>query len=514
MHSNLIKKILVFASDVVPLKNIATSGGGLRSWQIIQGLLCKGYNVSYCIPEDRFLRRKYEKYIPQDMLNTAWTRDNQDSLVDKFSPDAIVFANPDINYLKKEYDIPLIADLHGPRIIEHELIYSDFSPQRRALLIREALENYRKIDFFTSAGKWQQHYFASWFLMAGFSIHEIKMSYMPVSLSPTLPAVNKNYQKPQFIFSGGFYPWQDPSQGLDTLSEVLKEENKGELLIFGGSHNVNEDDSNRFIKLKESLEKNSHVKFQGFQSRELLLNKYSEGYVAIELMEKNIEREIAFTTRTIEFLWAGLPVIYNNYSEISQYIKEYEAGWCVDPKDKNGIKRICREVLHNPDMVKEYSKNAQNLVQENFTWDKTIKPIGDFLENPIKLYRSQGLNDTPIPFIYAINPNRNTSEQEVYTKSTIEKLKEIYRNILLKIKYKIQVNLIYKSNKFNSAWYLEKNYDVKRAKMDPVLHYVIHGWKELRDPSPDFSTANYLLQHQSLADGPECPLYHYINNSK
>ena len=39
------KRVLVFASDILPLGGLPSSGGGLRSWQIINMLKAKGWNV-------------------------------------------------------------------------------------------------------------------------------------------------------------------------------------------------------------------------------------------------------------------------------------------------------------------------------------------------------------------------------------------------------------------------------------------------------------------------------------
>ena len=80
-------------------------------------------------------------------------------------------------------------------------------------------------------------------------------------------------------------------------------------------------------------------------------------------MSWNLERELAFTTRTIEYLWAGLPVIYNNFSEISEYIKKYNAGWCIDPEDPNELAAILNEILADPHQLIELSMNAQKLGQ-------------------------------------------------------------------------------------------------------------------------------------------------------
>jgi hypothetical protein len=104
-------------------------------------------------------------------------------------------------------------------------------------------------------------------------------------------------------------------------------------------------------------------------------------------MARNPERELAFTTRTVEYLWCGLPVIYNDYAELSRYIKDYRAGWTVDPDDHDAIRAAVAEVFERPDLVCEYSHNAQRLVRERLSWDRTIGPLADFCRAPTRRTR-------------------------------------------------------------------------------------------------------------------------------
>src|SRR5690606_26678174 len=46
--------------------------------------------------------------------------------------------------------------------------------------------------------------------------------------------------------------------------------------------------------------------------------------------------------------------------------------------------------------------------------------------------------------------------------------------------------LLMTTGAFDAEYYLANNPDVARAHADPLLHFCRHGWKELRNPSPDF----------------------------
>ncbi|WP_222435023.1 hypothetical protein [Falsiphaeobacter marinintestinus] len=63
---------------------------------------------------------------------------------------------------------------------------------------------------------------------------------------------------------------------------------------------------------------------------------------------------------------------------------------------------------------------------------------------------------------------------------------------------------------FDAKFYLFKNPGVAEAGGDPVEHYARFGWKEGRDPSPDFSTRAYLEANPDVAEAGVNPLLHYV----
>jgi hypothetical protein len=62
---------------------------------------------------------------------------------------------------------------------------------------------------------------------------------------------------------------------------------------------------------------------------------------------------------------------------------------------------------------------------------------------------------------------------------------------------------------FNSVYYLEKNRDVLAAGLDAAVHYLVHGWREGRDPGPFFSTKAYLARYPDVAEADVNALLHY-----
>lgn len=72
--------------------------------------------------------------------------------------------------------------------------------------------------------------------------------------------------------------------------------------------------------------------------------------------------------------------------------------------------------------------------------------------------------------------------------------------------------VVKRSGLFNREYYLRNNLDVARSCVNPIMHYIRHGWCEGRNPSPLFDTNWYLQQNPDVAKAGINPLYHYIKH--
>ena len=70
--------------------------------------------------------------------------------------------------------------------------------------------------------------------------------------------------------------------------------------------------------------------------------------------------------------------------------------------------------------------------------------------------------------------------------------------------------IIKRSGLFDPIYYLMNNPDVRRADVDPLMHFVKYGWKEGRNPSENFDTSYYLNAYPDVKEAGINPLFHYI----
>lgn len=70
-------------------------------------------------------------------------------------------------------------------------------------------------------------------------------------------------------------------------------------------------------------------------------------------------------------------------------------------------------------------------------------------------------------------------------------------------------NSIKKNNLFDIGYYLKNNPDIRLSGKDPLIHYLHHGYKEGRNPSPKFNNNYYLNTYKDVKKSKINPLIHY-----
>jgi glycosyltransferase involved in cell wall biosynthesis len=372
-------RVLVVSGDVLPLPGYSTSGAGLRAWGLGQGLRANGFDVVFAMPS---LGRRSDVALPElDFELRYWDADpaKMEALIRQVRVDAVLFCHWPAVQLRRRLDVPTVIDFHGPHMLERAFQQVGQMPASAA----DKISAIRKADYFICAGEKQKPYFLAWLIAGGVDVTQPCIDVVPVCLSPELPGRLVDDGAPRFVYGGVYLPWQDPTLGLQTVAAVLSARQYGELHIYGGHHPAYPIDVPPvFQQLEAHLSDNPRVIFEGIRPRDELIEAYRRSAVAVDLMTHNYERELAFTTRTVEYMWCGLPVIYNNYAELSPLITDYQAGWTLDPLDKAGVEQVVHEVLSRPEIVWERGRNAQRLVRERLTWDRAIRPLVDFLRAP------------------------------------------------------------------------------------------------------------------------------------
>jgi glycosyltransferase involved in cell wall biosynthesis len=377
LRTGRARRVLVVSSDLLPLEGMPTTGAGLRAWSLGQGLAGRGHTIVYAMPRAALAARKLDMQALPVLL---WDQGRLDDVIREAGPDVVVACGwSTLAYHLNHSPVPVVLDQHGPHLLERQF-QKHLDDNANAA---EKLAGLAKADFFTCAGARQYAYFRPWLQRAGFVDPATDSAVIPVSLGGDWPLPEPAPVDPvTFVYGGVFLPWQDPSLALTTLVERMDVLDRGRLRIFGGKHPFIPIDTSAFDRLAGLLAQSRHVEISPMLDRATLLAEYARAHVAIDLMRRNPERELAFTTRTVEYLWCGLPVIYNHYAELADYIGPADAGWCLDPEDQKGMAEVFDQILLHPAELPERSRHARSLAEERLNWASTIGPLDHFCRTP------------------------------------------------------------------------------------------------------------------------------------
>jgi glycosyltransferase involved in cell wall biosynthesis len=387
-----MSRVLVITTEPLPFKGLMTTGAGLRAWGIAEGLKNSGHDVTIGMPVECIEGKEINDPF-FDKKKNVFIRSQLTEYCNAQKPDVIVFQHWGLmNELKTE-PCPIAVDLAGAHLLERYYWNGGGeNPEDPAKVfedtfemnLSEKLKALRRSDFLCCSGKFQRLYFLPYLAMAGFPMIKNILPVIPFSIAPKPPFTGEIKRDPfTFVFGGMFLPWQNPEKPLKWLLECFDEKDRGCLLFFGGMHPGMDVSRGKFEPLVKMLSAHPRVEMKGLMPFNELCEEYSRASVALDLFEKNPERELAFTTRTVVYLWCGLPVIYNNYSELSEYIDQGDAGWILPPDDEKSFKKIIYDILEEKENLEEKRKSAQSLVKEKLDWTKTIDPLSEFCKNPI-----------------------------------------------------------------------------------------------------------------------------------
>lgn len=413
------RTVLVITSELPPLPGAPVAGGGLRVRGLVEALRGAGHRVLISLPaalaeKHPDLPEEYRPYLhePETLSRIVYEAMPQVVLVEQWGL---------ASYLDPGLPMPLAIDLHGPLTLENA--FKTGSNYLSDALTK--IETLGRADLLLCPGRVQKAYFLAWFLMAGASPQCPPLALVPLGMPPALPARQPG-ERVRVVFGGLTWPWIDPFPGLRAAAETLAERG-GELALFVGpppvvaDHPLYGGNRGQGKDYAAELAGLASVAWPGLKPHGELLENYATATAAFDLYAPNAERELAITTRTLEYLWCGLPVIYGDYGELAGPIREAGAGWVLDPQDVAGVRAAVASLFDDPEETARKGQAAQKLVRERYTWDRVAGPLLAFVDNPVKR--------SPAPALIAGFRDYYRSESDRKIREGKEKIGELHEEM-------------------------------------------------------------------------------------
>jgi GT2 family glycosyltransferase len=390
-------RVLVISNDALADK---MSGPAIRAWEIAKAL-AKNVEVLVAVPEPTTKTAEgvtVASYAGADALHDlACTADVV--LVQGYT----LRRHPFLGQLPAL----LVADLYDPWLFENLQLRRDHPAADRELaddasVINELLDH---ADFFICASERQRDYWLGMLagrgrLQSGLYERDPSLRTLidvvpfglperrPRADAPVLKGVHPRIgaDDPVVLWGGGTWSWFDPLSLIEAFARVLEEVPEAKLYFLGtqlASPNVARMPmAEAVVRRAEELGlAGSSVLFGDwvpYDEREAYL---LEADVAVSAAADLAETRLAFRSRVLDYLWAGLPVVATAGDVLSDLVERERLGLVVPPGDVEGLAAALRTLLTDPVLRAGCAERAQ-AAAERFTWTRAVEPLRRLTAEP------------------------------------------------------------------------------------------------------------------------------------
>ncbi len=330
-------RILIVHHGSLPAADRPVSGGALRAWHHGRALQAAGHEVHW-------LARA------QDTPGGFASKADLQARARAVAPARIVCVQPEEAPALRALDTPMAVDLYAPRLLE-----APFEGTSRAAIVT-TLQALACGDAFLVSNPRQRWAWLGVLALAGVDLRADPTLLVRI-VAPEGPA-GEAPAEPLLVAGGNPWPWLDPVPGLRRTLEWMDRRGSGRVCWFGGG------------VLPE------HPRLSQASSRPypVLLAAYAGATAALDWMEPNPERALAFGFRHADYLGCGLPIITRPDSALSDALGP--AGW-TGPELEPLLERAL-----DPDARATASAAARALARGPLSRGAAARPLVEWIDAP------------------------------------------------------------------------------------------------------------------------------------
>ncbi len=180
---------------------------------------------------------------------------------------------------------------------------------------------------------------------------------LPSSPLPPMPADFRPFDldpsDPVLLWGGGLWDWLDPLTAIRALPHVLERVPNARLLFPGTRHPTPSVPTMSMVEQARELARssgllNTHIFFGDWVPRDVWPHYLQRAAVGLSLHPASYETHLAFRSRLLEYIWAGLPMVVTGGDETALVVQRYGLGRVVGVQDVTGVAAAILDLLARP----------------------------------------------------------------------------------------------------------------------------------------------------------------------
>ncbi len=189
------------------------------------------------------------------------------------------------------------------------------------------------------------------------------------------------------LWGGGLWQWLDPLTAIRAVARANVTTDRGDLrLIFPGTKHPNpamaqaptHTESARALA-RELGVLDRVVFFGDWIAYDDWQNVLCESDLALTLHHDTLETRLAFRSRVLDYVWAGLPIIATRGDATSEIVERFQLGEVVNATDVEGV---CSAILRLLDAPRARWHERFAAARAQLTWERVAQPLIAFCRQP------------------------------------------------------------------------------------------------------------------------------------
>jgi len=392
-------RVLIISHDVVEA-NMA--GPGIRYWELAR-VLARHCVVTLAVPEQSSLRG--EGFFVQPYRRSDWrSLESVAGASDAILPGGTILTDfPQLAALGR----PLVIDGYDPYPAENLSVAANTEGEEPAGWRQNLLNRLRQEcsngDFFLCASERQRYWWLGLLAAHGrlnpatyradptfrnlidvvpFGLAPEPLQHTRQALKGVIPGIGPH--DTVLLWGGGIWEWLDPLTLLRALPQVIAHRPDVRLIFPGTRHPspAVPDMPVRQRAIDLAAEQGllgKHVFFGDWVPYADWPNYLLEADAGVSLHLNSLETQLAFRSRVLDYIRAGLPMVVTRGDATSDLVRDHGLGSVVDFGDQAGVAEAILALLAQP---RSAWRDRFSPVQALFTWERVAQPLIEFCTHP------------------------------------------------------------------------------------------------------------------------------------